>query len=142
LPGSGWYDAGASVTISAALSSGWAFERWFGSGSGSYSGVASSASIMVNGPITETAYFYTFSIGISPLNGSVALGGSVSTTVTVTLSGGHSSSITVGLGLALRRMSLSLGSASISSSAASASSIMSILTSASTPAGIYRHHDY
>jgi len=56
-PSSGWHDAGSKVTISASPSSGYRFDRWVGSGSGSYTGASSSARITMNAPITETAYF-------------------------------------------------------------------------------------
>ena len=56
-PSSGWFDTGASVQISATPSSGYRFDHWTGSGTGSYSGSNNPASVTVNGPITETAYF-------------------------------------------------------------------------------------
>jgi hypothetical protein len=56
-PGSGWHDAGSTVTISASANSGYKFDRWAGSGSGSYTGYSSTATITMNDPITETAYF-------------------------------------------------------------------------------------
>jgi hypothetical protein len=57
-PGSGWYDAGSSIQISATPNSGYQFYGWVGSGSGSYSGSANPATITMNGPITEIANFY------------------------------------------------------------------------------------
>jgi len=57
-PGSGWYNAGSSVQISASANSGWAFSSWSGSGSGSYSGTGNPTTITMNGPVTETANFY------------------------------------------------------------------------------------
>jgi hypothetical protein len=56
-PGSGWTNSGASVSISATASNGYAFSGWTGSGSGSYSGNDNPAAITMNGPITETAGF-------------------------------------------------------------------------------------
>ncbi|MFP3137788.1 MAG: hypothetical protein RXS42_06105, partial [Nitrososphaeria archaeon] len=56
-PGSYWENAGARVPISATANSGYEFYQWSGSGSGSYSGTSSSATVMMNGPVTETAYF-------------------------------------------------------------------------------------
>jgi len=56
-PSSGWYDAGASVQISATPSSNYRFDHWTGSGTGSYSGSSNPATVTMNGPITETAYF-------------------------------------------------------------------------------------
>ena len=140
-PSSGWYDAGSSVTISATPSSGWAFERWVGSGSGSYSGTSSSASITMNAPITETAYFYTFSVSVSPSSGSVQQGGSASATVNVTLTGGYSASISVSLsasGLPSgASASFSPSSVTISPSSPTAQSTMTITTSPTTPTGTY-----
>jgi len=56
-PSSSWRDAGSKVTISATPASGYIFEKWVGSGSGSYSGTSNPATITMNAPITETAYF-------------------------------------------------------------------------------------
>ncbi|MEM3566758.1 MAG: hypothetical protein QXK18_07805, partial [Candidatus Bathyarchaeia archaeon] len=61
-PGSGWYDSGTQVQISASANSGYQFASWSGSGSGSYTGSANPATITVNGPITETA---NFNVGIT-----------------------------------------------------------------------------
>jgi hypothetical protein len=52
-----WVPVGQPFRISAAPSSGWAFARWLGTGQGSYSGPNSTLSIIVNGPIQETARF-------------------------------------------------------------------------------------
>ena len=56
-PGSGWYKAGTQVQISATPSSGYIFQSWTGSGSGSYTGTNNPAWIIMNGPITEIANF-------------------------------------------------------------------------------------
>ena len=56
-PSSGWYNAGAQVTISALANSGYKFISWSGSGSGSYSGSSNTATITMNSPITETANY-------------------------------------------------------------------------------------
>lgn len=58
-PGSGWFNGGTVVTISATPATGYNFDGWTGSGNGSYSGGNISASISMNGPITETANFST-----------------------------------------------------------------------------------
>jgi hypothetical protein len=55
-PSSGYYSG--QVTIRASWGYGCSFRGWSGSGSGSYTGSASSATITMNGPITETATFY------------------------------------------------------------------------------------
>ncbi|OYT44454.1 hypothetical protein B6U84_04085, partial [Candidatus Bathyarchaeota archaeon ex4484_40] len=55
--GDHWYDEGSTVTISASPSASYRFDKWQGSGSGSYSGTNNPASVTMNGPITQTAYF-------------------------------------------------------------------------------------
>ena len=56
-PSSGWNNSNAVVNISATASNGYAFSAWGGSGSGSFSGTNGSASVTMNGPITQTASF-------------------------------------------------------------------------------------
>ncbi len=58
-PASGWNNSDAVVGINATASAGCAFSGWAGSGTGSYSGSNSSASVTMDGPITETASFVT-----------------------------------------------------------------------------------
>jgi glucose/arabinose dehydrogenase len=56
-PASEWVNSGQSVAISASAASGYTFSGWTGSGTGSYTGSATSTNITVNGPITENAGF-------------------------------------------------------------------------------------
>jgi hypothetical protein len=56
-PSSGWYNAGAKVTIIATANSGHKFNSWKGTGTGSYTGTANPATITMNAAITETANF-------------------------------------------------------------------------------------
>ncbi len=63
---SAWYIAGSQVVLSLAntivgmtQSERQAFTRWTGSGTGSYSGNQQSVSLVMNGPITETAQWVT-----------------------------------------------------------------------------------
>jgi len=60
-PTSGWRNAGSAVSISATPTNNtqvsYSFAGWTGSGTGSYSGMNSPASITMNGPMTETAAF-------------------------------------------------------------------------------------
>ena len=56
--GSGWFNSGTAFESAAAADPGWKFEGWTGSGQGGYSGTDSSASVIVNAPLTETATFY------------------------------------------------------------------------------------
>jgi hypothetical protein len=55
--GTYWYDAGSEVTTSATANSGYLFESWSGSGTGSYTGTSNPASVTMNAPITQTANF-------------------------------------------------------------------------------------
>lgn len=56
-PPNGWYNSGTNVVISATASNGYQFSGWMGSGSGSYRGPNQSASVTMNGSITEQANF-------------------------------------------------------------------------------------
>jgi len=56
-PPSGWFDAGASVQISATPDPGFAFNGWTGTGSGSYSGWNNPASVKMSAPVAETPAF-------------------------------------------------------------------------------------
>jgi hypothetical protein len=56
-PSSGWYDAGAKVTITATGNSGHKFKSWTGTGTGSYTGTSPSHTIVMQSAITETANF-------------------------------------------------------------------------------------
>ncbi len=55
---SSWYNETTPLILLAQATSGWQFQGWVGSGNGSYTGASSSASIAMNGPVTETAVFY------------------------------------------------------------------------------------
>jgi len=55
--GSYWYDTGSNVSISATAFAGHEFLSWSGSGTGSYSGTSSTATITMNSPISQTASF-------------------------------------------------------------------------------------
>jgi predicted heme/steroid binding protein len=57
-PVSGWKPSRATISINATPASANHFNRWTGSGAGSYSGRNNPASITMNGPITETATFH------------------------------------------------------------------------------------
>jgi hypothetical protein len=56
-PSSGWKNSGAVLSITATPLTGYIFSNWSGSGTGSYSGSANPSSIMMNGPISESATF-------------------------------------------------------------------------------------
>jgi hypothetical protein len=59
--GTWWYAAGWVQAISATANAGYAYSNWLGSGSGSYSGTSSAATVTMNAPITETANFQSTS---------------------------------------------------------------------------------
>ena len=56
-PSSGWYNSGVSVQIRATPNSGYSFNQWTGSGSGSYSGTNNPVNITMNSAISEKANF-------------------------------------------------------------------------------------
>jgi hypothetical protein len=56
-PPSGWFDAGATVSILATPAVSYGFNGWTGTGSGSYTGWANPASVKMNAPVTETPAF-------------------------------------------------------------------------------------
>lgn len=64
-PSSSWRNSGSSVSISATPNTGYTFANWAGSGSGSYSGTINSTSVIMNGPITETASFSQSTIPVT-----------------------------------------------------------------------------
>ncbi|HVP22427.1 MAG TPA: hypothetical protein VMS77_00790 [Conexivisphaerales archaeon] len=71
-PSSGWRNSGTQVQISESVNSGYRFSGWSGSGTGSYTGPNSQATITMNGPITETADFvqqYCLTEGAVPGSG-------------------------------------------------------------------------
>jgi hypothetical protein len=52
-----WEGAGTTLGLSAVASSGYVFDGWNGAGAGSYSGTDATPTVVVNGPIVETATF-------------------------------------------------------------------------------------
>ncbi|MBK9315806.1 MAG: Ig-like domain repeat protein [Acidobacteria bacterium] len=76
-PASGWFNSGQSVTITATPNSGSNFTGWTGTGSGSITGTSNPTTVVMNGPITETANFGTQSFQLT-----VSKAGSGSGTVT------------------------------------------------------------
>jgi hypothetical protein len=69
LPADDWFDEGHSVTIDAIPGIEAYFTLWSGSGSGSYSGTANPANVVMGGPVSQTASFapigYDFTISAS-----------------------------------------------------------------------------
>jgi N-acetylneuraminic acid mutarotase len=74
-PASNWKTAGTSVSISATPSAGYSFNKWTGSGAGSFSGTTNPVSITMNGPITETAVFFVVTVDTSPAGLSMIVDG-------------------------------------------------------------------
>ncbi len=64
-----WLNSGQSFSINASPDSCHNFSSWTGSGTGSYSGASISASVTMNGPITETANFTTKQYTVTPSSG-------------------------------------------------------------------------
>jgi|GEM_PF-1137044 len=56
-PNSSWYLAGSKIQITAKPSNIAVFDRWIGSGNGSYNGTSKIANVTMNGAISETALF-------------------------------------------------------------------------------------
>jgi hypothetical protein len=97
-PASGWNDSGANVNISGTASNGYVFSAWVGIGSGSYSGTNSSASVTMNGPITETASFTLIPTRLISLSGNLAFGNVTvgsSSNQTLTINNTGNSTLTV-----------------------------------------------
>ena len=89
--GSGWYNAGAQVTLTASASSGYQFTNFTGTANG-----GSPLSITMNAPASETANFAAnggFTITATPSDQTVAAGGSAAYTVTPTATFGFSGQI-------------------------------------------------
>ncbi len=58
-PKTGWQNAGINFELVATPNSGWGFQRWAGSGTGSYSGPKRSVNLALSGPISEIANFFS-----------------------------------------------------------------------------------
>ena len=56
-PGSGWYIAGSTITISETPTTSTPFYEWTCTGTGCYQGTSQSATITINNPITEVANY-------------------------------------------------------------------------------------
>ncbi len=98
--GENWYEAGATVQISATSPTATSDEQytwlgWTGTGSGSYSGTNNPASITINGPVTQTAawkqeYYLTVTSSYgspTPESGWIEAGESITAAVTSPVSG-------------------------------------------------------
>jgi len=106
-PSSGWYNSGATPTITASPSSGYYFNGWTGAGAGSYTGAAPSTALTISAPISETAtftqgYYLTMVAGsggsVSPASGWYAPGSVVA--ITASPSTGYQFSSWAGSGTA------------------------------------------
>ncbi|MCD6538130.1 hypothetical protein J7L18_05910 [Candidatus Bathyarchaeota archaeon] len=64
-PSSGWHDEGSTVTIRANAYGGYVFDRWIGSGRGSYTGTSRTAAVRVDEPVTEKPVFaYHYKVAV------------------------------------------------------------------------------
>jgi len=59
LPASNWYNSNTVVPISQSANSGFTFNGWAGTGTVSYTGASSSASVTMNSPVSETSSYVT-----------------------------------------------------------------------------------
>jgi hypothetical protein len=75
-PSSGNYLAGNTVTITATPNTNYVLESWVGTGPGSYTGTAASNSIAIDGNVTETAYFASYSYANTVSGGAATLSAS------------------------------------------------------------------
>lgn len=73
-PVSLWTNSGLSLSIKAAPSNGFAFSRWSGTGTGSYSGGNNPATITLDGPVLENAAFLPPTHSITGLSVNVSNG--------------------------------------------------------------------
>ncbi|MFO1478107.1 MAG: glycosyl hydrolase family 28-related protein [Verrucomicrobiota bacterium] len=73
-PASGWFDSGTTLFLNASASNGYHFSGWTGTGTGAYTGPSNQASVVLNGPVTETAVFDPATRIIS-LSGDLLFGG-------------------------------------------------------------------
>ncbi|MGC8601324.1 MAG: InlB B-repeat-containing protein [Thermoprotei archaeon] len=69
-PSSGWYPAASMITLSALPEKGYRFADWIGN---AYTGVSPSKMVIVNGPISELAYFIPLRPAPSQIRGKLEL---------------------------------------------------------------------
>ena len=134
-----FYDEGAPVTLTANPNTGYAFNRWIGSGTGSYSGTANPATVTMNAPITQTANFApAFSLSVNPTRTTVLPGGSDWTTLTVSNMGSNPLTVTLSASGLPQGASASFSTNPLTVPPRSqASCTLTVTTSADTPAGSY-----
>ena len=65
LPADEWFGHGEVLEIQAIPEYGFAFDRWEGEGDGSYSGTDNPGTVIMNGPIVETAVFVDAPAGVT-----------------------------------------------------------------------------
>jgi len=134
-----FYDEGAPVTLTANPNTGYIFNRWVGSGTGSYSGTANPATVAMNAPITQTANFaQAFALSVNPTRTTVLPGGSDWTTLTVSNVGSNPLTVTLSASGLPQGASASFSTNQLTVPPRSqASCTITVTTSANTPVGSY-----
>ncbi len=64
-PATGWQDSGSTVQMLATPNTGYAFYRWYGTGTGSYNGIANPANVLITGTFADSASFSSFPISVT-----------------------------------------------------------------------------
>jgi len=85
-PSSGWYNSGATPTITGTPNSGYSFISWAGTGAGSYNGAANPTTVMMSSAISETgsfAHVITYNPGCGNYPGDAIYSSSVALTCNV-----------------------------------------------------------
>jgi Divergent InlB B-repeat domain len=72
-PGNGWVNSGSSIALNATPLTGYEFNGWTGTGSSAYTGPSASESVVVSGPISESASFAPAAHVVSTSPGSSSL---------------------------------------------------------------------
>ena len=84
MPVSGWYNSGKSVTITAIPNNKYTFQRWTGTGTGSYTGSTNPVAVTISSPTTEIASFnqnpFIVNVNTNPAGRSFIYGGTTYTT--------------------------------------------------------------
>jgi VCBS repeat-containing protein len=139
-PGSNWYDAESTISISASPSPGYKFKNWSISGSITITNPDSpSTTAKINGPGSITANFekveqFNFEISITPPTRTIKAGESTTFSITVSLLSGATQTVMLSLSGQHNTMSYNFNP---SSGSPTFTSTLTISTTSSTPANTY-----